>query len=66
MSGLSVSFKNRLSAQLQAYGPYAAIGIVVPGGSLILLSKWACKHRSTILSAARRTFPWLSKVLPRP
>lgn len=65
MTGLPASFSNRLSAQLQAYGPYAAIGMIVPGGSLILVSIWVCKHRYRMVSAARRLFPWLFKSLPR-
>ena len=54
MSALSVSLKNRFSAQLRAYGPYAAIGMVVPGGSLVLLGIWVHRHRSAIVAKTQR------------
>ena len=35
-----------IAATLRELGPYAAIGLVVPGGSLIALAMWAYRHRA--------------------
>ena len=35
-----------IAASLRELGPYAAIGLVVPGGSLIALAMWAYRHRA--------------------
>jgi hypothetical protein len=35
-----------IAASLRALGPYAAIGLVIPGGSLIALAMWAYRHRA--------------------
>jgi hypothetical protein len=45
-----------IAASLRALGPYAAIGLVVPGGSLIALAMWAYTHRA-------QTTRYLSRVL---
>jgi hypothetical protein len=44
----------RLASPLLAFGPYAAIGLVVPGGSLIALSLWVVRHRARLASQIRR------------
>ena len=35
-----------IAASLRELGPYAAIGLVVPGGSLIALAMWIYRHRA--------------------
>lgn len=35
-----------LSGPLRMLGPYAAIALFVPGGSLIALGMWAFRHRA--------------------
>jgi hypothetical protein len=35
----------RYARSLRQFGIYAAIALVVPGGSLIALSAWALRHR---------------------
>jgi hypothetical protein len=44
----------RLAKLIRELGPYAAIEILLPGGSLIALSLWAI-HRSRFAAQARRT-----------
>jgi len=43
----------RLASWLRALGPYAAIELLVPGGSLIVLSMWAIRHRAWLAARAR-------------
>ena len=38
----------RLSALLRGLGPYAAIELVLPGGSLIALFVWLYRHRVSV------------------
>ena len=38
----------RLTSALRAIGPYAALELVLPGGTLIALSVWAFRNRTTI------------------
>jgi len=45
---------NRLARVLRALGPYGAIELVVPGGSLVVLSLWAIRHRSSLAAWVRR------------
>jgi hypothetical protein len=40
---------------LRELGPYAALGLVLPGGSVILASLWAFQHRRWFLDHAHRT-----------
>ena len=35
-----------IAGWLRDLGPYAAIGLIVPGGSLIALGMWAYRHRA--------------------
>lgn len=44
------------AAVLRALGPYGAIELVVPGGSLVVLSLWAIRHRSSLAAWVRHTF----------
>ncbi|HEY0340128.1 MAG TPA: hypothetical protein VGC34_04925 [Steroidobacteraceae bacterium] len=48
------NWKARLAGSLRALGPYAAIELLLPGGSLIALSVWAVRNRSSIAARARR------------
>jgi len=48
---MKVLFKSwiaRLPALLRALGPYAAIELLLPGGSVIALLIWLCRHRANI------------------
>jgi hypothetical protein len=48
-----ISWKSRLTTALRELGPYAAIGLVLPGGTLILASLWALRHRRWLVAHAR-------------
>jgi len=45
---------NRLVNALREVGPYGAIALVLPGGSLIALALWTMKHRTSGDGALRR------------
>lgn len=47
----------RLASGLRALGPYAAIELLLPGGSLIALTVWAIRHRSQLAARLRRASP---------
>jgi hypothetical protein len=36
---------NRLASTLRELGPYTAIALILPGGSLIALAAWSFRHR---------------------
>jgi hypothetical protein len=38
----------RLPALLRGLGPYAAIELLLPGGSIIALLIWLCRHRVNV------------------
>jgi hypothetical protein len=38
----------RLPALLRSVGPYAAIELLLPGGSIIALLIWLCRHRANV------------------
>jgi hypothetical protein len=44
----------RLTGALRAIGPYAAIELLVPGGTLIALSLWAFRNRTALAARVRR------------
>jgi hypothetical protein len=50
-----VNWMSRLTTGLRELGPYAAIGLVLPGGTLLLASLWAFRHRRWFVAHARRT-----------
>ncbi len=50
------SWINRLARTVRALGPYGVIELVLPGGTLVLLSLWAIRHRSWLVERARRAF----------
>ena len=39
-------------AQLRALGPYLAIELILPGGSIVALLLWAYRHRAAARQAA--------------
>jgi hypothetical protein len=45
---------NRLAARLRELGPYAAIALLLPGGSLIALTAWAFRHRPLVTAPLGR------------
>jgi hypothetical protein len=55
------NWKSRLGRSLRGIGPYAAIELLLPGGSLIALSVWAVRNRSSIAAHARRALARSSK-----
>jgi hypothetical protein len=48
---------------MRAWGPYAAIELLVPGGSLIVLSLWIFRHRAQLAAALRRALSRIAAVL---
>jgi len=44
----------RFATALRKLGPYAVIGLLVPGGTLILVSLWAFRHRPWFAARASR------------
>lgn len=52
-----VNWIPRLASTLRSLGPYAAIELLLPGGSLIALSLWAYRHRSELAARLRRPAP---------
>jgi hypothetical protein len=53
MSLPRVSWLSRLALPMRELGPYAAIALLLPGGSLIAVSLWALRHRSWLTNRAR-------------
>jgi hypothetical protein len=49
-----VNWMTRLTAALRELGPYAAIGLLLPGGSVLLASLWAFRHRRWFVAHAPR------------
>jgi len=45
---------NRLADSMRELGPYAAIALILPGGSLIALGAWAFRHRSPLTARLGR------------
>ena len=55
MLALRTHWLARLKAGLHELGPYVAIALALPGGTLLLASLWAFRHRRWILAQAQRT-----------
>lgn len=49
-----VNWTTRLVGAMRELGPYAAIGLILPGGSLIAFSLWAFRRRSWFAAHVRR------------
>ncbi len=47
-------WSGRLASVLRSLGPYAAIELLVPGGTLIALAVWAFRNRAALAARARR------------
>jgi hypothetical protein len=45
---------SRFATELRELGPYAAIGLVLPGGTLLLISLWVLRHRRFFAAHASR------------
>lgn len=45
-----------LLATLRELGPYTALALILPGGSLIALAAWAFRHRTPITASVGRLF----------
>ena len=48
------SRRNRLATRLRELGPYTAIAMLVPGGSLIALAAWTFRHRPLVAAQLGR------------
>jgi hypothetical protein len=44
----------RLASSMRGLGPYAVIGLLLPGGSLIALCLWIMRHRNWTALERRR------------
>jgi hypothetical protein len=44
----------KLAGALRTVGPYAAIELLVPGGTLIALAVWAFRNRASLAARVRR------------
>lgn len=51
-----INWITRVLAAMRGLGPYAALELIVPGGTLIAVSLWAFRHRSWFASHLRSTF----------
>ena len=59
-----VNWTSRLATRLRELGPYTAIELLVPGGSLIALSLWAFRHRAWFTARTRRTLAKVFALMP--
>jgi hypothetical protein len=59
-----VNWTSRLASPLRELGPYTAIELLLPGGSLIALSLWAFRHRAWFTARARRTLTTVFALMP--
>ena len=50
----------RLAAAVRALGPYAAVELLLPGGSVIALSLWVFRHRARLATHMRRALAQLA------
>jgi hypothetical protein len=44
---------NRLATPVRAFGPYALIELILPGGSLIALALWIFRNRESLAARIR-------------
>jgi hypothetical protein len=59
-----INWITRLGAPVRGLGPYAAIELLVPGGSLIVLSLWVFRNRAWFIARLRRTLITFSALRP--
>jgi len=50
----------RVATLMRSFGPYAAIELLLPGGSLIALSLWIFRHREVLAARVRRALAGLT------
>jgi hypothetical protein len=55
----------RVVALLRDIGPYAAIELILPGGSLIALLLWLCRRNETLSSIICTAYAVIAKPLAR-
>jgi hypothetical protein len=53
---------DRLVVSIRQLGPYAAIELALPGGSLIALALWAARHHPMSTVYWRRVLALMSKI----
>jgi hypothetical protein len=51
-----------ISGSVRELGPYAAIGLFVPGGSVIALGMWAYRHRGWVAKHLSRVLVLVAAV----
>ena len=51
---VGTGLRARLARSIRGLGSYAAIVLILPGGSLIALSLWTWRHRTWLAAGARR------------
>lgn len=56
----------RIRALLREIGPYAAIELILPGGSLIALLIWFCRRHDVVRSVVRACVGAISRIAERP
>ena len=54
----------RLATLMRSSGPYAAIELLLPGGSLIALSLWIFRHRGNLRLVCGALWPALQQFAP--
>ena len=64
------SWKARLAQRIRKLGSYAALVLILPGGSLIALCVWMLRHRVWLAARTRRALTGLlafcaSLIFPR-
>lgn len=59
-----VNWITRLGSPIRGLGPYAAIELLVPGGSLIVLSLWVFRNRAWFIARLRRALTRFADFMP--
>ncbi len=59
-----IGWITRLGGPIRGLGPYAAIELLVPGGSLIVLSLLAFRHRAWLIAQLRRRLATFAALIP--
>jgi hypothetical protein len=54
MTARGTSWRVRLARPIRELGSYAAIVLIVPGGSLIALTLWMWRHHTWLVARTRR------------
>jgi len=59
-----VKWMSGLTTAWRALGPYAAIALLLPGGTLIVVSVWILQHRTWFFADVRRSLAIVLALLP--